>query len=81
MRATYEAYILEANQTLRDASISLSSRAGVKNMIKRMRLLHFQLQVTIGSYGYTGMELCLVHGVLLLLVAVVVHWILLQAVM
>ena len=45
---------------------------------RRMRLLHFQLQVTIGSYGYTGMELCLVHGVLLLLVAVVVHWILLQ---
>ena len=34
MRATYEAYILEANQTLRDASLSLSSRAGVKNMIK-----------------------------------------------
>ena len=34
MRATYEAYILEANQTLRDASISLSSRSGFKNMIK-----------------------------------------------
>ena len=34
MRATYEAYILEANQTLRDASTSLLSRSGVKNMIK-----------------------------------------------
>ena len=34
MRATYEAYILEANQTLRDATLSLSSRSGVKNMIK-----------------------------------------------
>ena len=45
---------------------------------RRIRLLHFQLQVTIGSYGYTNEELCLVHGVLLLLAAVVVRWILLQ---
>ena len=34
MGATYESYILEANQTLRDARTSLLSRPGAQNMIK-----------------------------------------------
>ena len=41
-------------------------------------MLHFQLQVTIGSYGYEPTEMYLVHGVLLLLAIVVVHWVLMQ---
>ena len=41
-------------------------------------MLHFQLQVTIGSYGYEPAEMYLVHGVLLLLAIVVVHWVLMQ---
>ena len=38
--------------------------------------MHFQLQVTIGSYGYEPVELYLVHGVLAFLALVVVHCIL-----
>ena len=34
MGTTYESYILEANQTLRDASTSMLSRSRAQNMIK-----------------------------------------------
>ena len=44
-------------------------------------MLHFQLQVTIGSYGYEPAEMYFVHGVLLLLAIVVVRWVMMQVCM
>ena len=43
------------------------------SLCRRVRKLHFQLQVTIGSYGYEPSELYLVHGVLAFLALVVAH--------
>ena len=45
---------------------------------RRLRVLHFQLQVIIGTYGHDPMEMYLVHGMLLLLALVVVQWVLTQ---
>ena len=47
-------------------------------LCRHARKLHFQLQVTIGSYGYEPIELYLVHGVLAFLALVVMHCILTQ---
>ncbi|CAL5224073.1 g6698 [Coccomyxa viridis] len=69
---TYEASILETCTALRDSDVILSTGS----LFRRARKMHFQLQVTIGSYGYEPVELYLVHGVLAFLALVVVHCIL-----
>ena len=45
---------------------------------RRVRKLHFQLQVTIGSYGYEPVELYLIHGVLAFLALLVLHCVVAQ---
>lgn len=50
--------------------------SGVLVLCRRVRKLHFQLQVTIGSYGYEPLELYLVHGVLAFLALVVAQCVL-----